>query len=341
MPPSAHPTPAQIDVSNDHEVDLAEFVQAVPLLEGWGVAVRDPVQEFRAMNANGGGKVLFHEFAGWALKAGLNIWRGRSASYKGPSESHRAALAKKHGSLDEARRATTSGQHPQQRGPAGASAGSGRRSGSALGALNSTSGLSALVHTLPTGRAERDREARAELFERLDVGGIGALSFANVDVGLRSLLDHQEPDEMAGPPADLTMTAIAQAFQAYAQIKDNGEHCVSKSSFRLFLCHLKWCDTQPTGTRANGVTNHGVRGQATLQPIANAPHAMSGGVGRSTGSLRRSRSIASRSMPATGLLSSKLRFAPRSSLGIATSMSCARLHPIGGSWPMFTAGELL
>jgi len=309
-------------------VDLAEFVQAVPLLEGWGVAVGDPVKEFRAMNTNGGGKVLFHEFAGWALKAGLDIWRGRSASYKGPPESYRAELAKKHGALDEARRTTSA----QQRGPPGTSS---RRSGSALGSLNSTCGFSALIHTLPTGRAERDREARAELFERLDVGGIGALSFANVDVGLRSLLDHQEPGEMARPPAGLPMIPIAQAFQAYAQTKDNGERYVSQNSFRLFLCHLKWCDTQPTG-RSNGV-----RGQTTLQPIANAPHAMSRGAGRSTGSLSRSRSMAVRSMPATGLLSSKLRFAPRSSLGIATSMSCARLHPIGGSWPMFTAGELL
>ena len=53
----------QIDTSGDRRLDLDEFEEALPLLAGWGVAVADPAREFAAIDLDGGGKVLFDEFA--------------------------------------------------------------------------------------------------------------------------------------------------------------------------------------------------------------------------------------------------------------------------------------
>jgi len=61
-----------IDSSGDGRLGADEFVQAVPLLQSWGVAgLDDPVESFRQMDADGGGMVLFDEFAHWALNQGV------------------------------------------------------------------------------------------------------------------------------------------------------------------------------------------------------------------------------------------------------------------------------
>jgi len=132
----------QIDVSDDQEVDIAEFIKAAPLLRSWGVEVDDPTQQFREMNTDGGGHVLFHEFAGWALRSGLDIWHGRSVygvQTRLPAI-QKAELAKKHAALGEARSIS---RRPRRRlttiSPTG------------LESLNLRSDVSALIHTLPTG----------------------------------------------------------------------------------------------------------------------------------------------------------------------------------------------
>eukprot|EP00947_MAST-08B_sp_MAST-8B-sp1_P000300 g300.t1 len=63
------------DVLNgdDRRIDEAEFVAAVPKLAGWGVEVSDPAAEFKAIDTNGGGQVLFDEFSAWALRRGLDL----------------------------------------------------------------------------------------------------------------------------------------------------------------------------------------------------------------------------------------------------------------------------
>ena len=43
-------------------------------MRDWGVAVRDASRAFREMDLNGGGVVLFNEFAQWALKQGNQIF---------------------------------------------------------------------------------------------------------------------------------------------------------------------------------------------------------------------------------------------------------------------------
>jgi Ca2+-binding EF-hand superfamily protein len=58
----------QVETGNDHRINLEEFKEAIPKLAEWGVKVDDAETEFKVVDANGGGLILFDEFADWALK---------------------------------------------------------------------------------------------------------------------------------------------------------------------------------------------------------------------------------------------------------------------------------
>jgi len=63
----------EIDSSDDHRVSYDEFVAALPKIATWGVKVKDPKAAFREIDKDGGGMILFDEFADWALKKQLDI----------------------------------------------------------------------------------------------------------------------------------------------------------------------------------------------------------------------------------------------------------------------------
>ena len=52
---------------------LLVFLQAVPLIETWGVKIPDPVATFQSIDTDHGGMILFAEFADWALKMSLGL----------------------------------------------------------------------------------------------------------------------------------------------------------------------------------------------------------------------------------------------------------------------------
>jgi len=60
-----------LDKSVDGRLGVDEFVQSASLLQSWGVVLEDPVASFAQMDADGGGMVLFDEFAHWALQQGV------------------------------------------------------------------------------------------------------------------------------------------------------------------------------------------------------------------------------------------------------------------------------
>lgn len=62
-----------IDSGEDYRIDLEEFKAAVPKIELWGFSVDDPDSAFAEIDANGGGQLLFDEFADWAIKKGLDL----------------------------------------------------------------------------------------------------------------------------------------------------------------------------------------------------------------------------------------------------------------------------
>lgn len=62
-----------VDTGDDNRIDLEEFKVAVPKIESWGVKIEDPDTIFAEIDENGGGQLLFNEFADWAIKKGLDL----------------------------------------------------------------------------------------------------------------------------------------------------------------------------------------------------------------------------------------------------------------------------
>ena len=63
----------RIDTGDDRRINLEEFKSAIPMIEGWGLKIEDPETDFNTIDTNGGGQILFDEFADWAIKKGLDL----------------------------------------------------------------------------------------------------------------------------------------------------------------------------------------------------------------------------------------------------------------------------
>jgi len=63
----------RIDLDSDRRITLDEFRQAVGQLKTWGVTVTNPASEFKSIDKNGGGFVLFDEFCDWAIPKALDV----------------------------------------------------------------------------------------------------------------------------------------------------------------------------------------------------------------------------------------------------------------------------
>lgn len=64
---------SRVDSGADARIDLKEFRAAVPKLQKWVGLIQNPDAEFKQMDKNGGGQVLFDEFVEWAFKRSLDI----------------------------------------------------------------------------------------------------------------------------------------------------------------------------------------------------------------------------------------------------------------------------
>ena len=64
---------ARVDTGDDNRVDRAEFARARPLIEKWVGPIDDYDAEFDKIDANGGGQILFDEFAEWAIAKSLAL----------------------------------------------------------------------------------------------------------------------------------------------------------------------------------------------------------------------------------------------------------------------------
>ncbi len=56
---------AAIDTSGDKRIEKAEFGASVDLVAKWGLAISDADATFKEIDVDGGGVVLFDEFADW------------------------------------------------------------------------------------------------------------------------------------------------------------------------------------------------------------------------------------------------------------------------------------
>ena len=64
---------SEIDVDGDRRVQISEFQKAVPIIESWGCKIPNPEADFRLIDKDGGGMILFGEFAEWALTKNLDL----------------------------------------------------------------------------------------------------------------------------------------------------------------------------------------------------------------------------------------------------------------------------
>jgi len=61
-----------IDSGDDNRIDFGEFEAVIPMLKEWGIHVEDARATFDEIDDNGGGQILFGEFAEWALEHDLD-----------------------------------------------------------------------------------------------------------------------------------------------------------------------------------------------------------------------------------------------------------------------------
>ncbi|XP_028397038.1 flagellar calcium-binding protein-like isoform X1 [Dendronephthya gigantea] len=54
-----------VDASKDSRIELIEFVNAEPEIKRWVGKINDAEEEFKKIDANGGGYILFDEFCNW------------------------------------------------------------------------------------------------------------------------------------------------------------------------------------------------------------------------------------------------------------------------------------
>ena len=214
----------QVDMSDDRRLDRREFELALPLLTSWGVKVADPDEEFRKIDLDGSGRVRFDEFAGWALAHDLDLTPGDTRDNVPLNElehnlASRHAGAAKHGEAPRPK-AVLKDVLP------------------GMLSLTPNVSLPALVFRLPCGRSELEKQARKELFAAFDSSGNGTLEPADVDAGMRALLD-AAGRAVVDPP----LPAIEFAFAAVARFRRPGERHVRPAEFRLLLCNLKWYST--------------------------------------------------------------------------------------------------
>ena len=66
---------SRLDCSSDRRLSHEEFINAVPVLQRWGVSLteEEAKTEFQIIDDNGGGYILFDEFIVWALQKNLDL----------------------------------------------------------------------------------------------------------------------------------------------------------------------------------------------------------------------------------------------------------------------------
>jgi hypothetical protein len=57
----------QIDTTGDGKISLEEFKKNIPLMKKWGVSISNPEAEFKLIDADSGGSILFREFSHYCI----------------------------------------------------------------------------------------------------------------------------------------------------------------------------------------------------------------------------------------------------------------------------------
>ena len=63
----------RVDTDDNFKIDLNEFKKALPTLEKWGVKITDPEAEFKRIDTNSSGNIMFEEFCDYAIQKNLDL----------------------------------------------------------------------------------------------------------------------------------------------------------------------------------------------------------------------------------------------------------------------------
>lgn len=263
-----------IDQEEDRRVDLEEFTAALPKLSAWGILIEEGEAEqvFSTIDSNDGGQVLFAEFCTWAIKQKLDLGEeandGEVKELTMTSEEKIRADFEKYdlngdGTIQREELAAVFAELNPEIGDAeldqilavadldkdgnvdykefvnwlfNKHAGREGATTKAVRKKIATSGVDweKINEKLPYERTPEAYQKRSELFSRFDPNGNGYLSLAEVDKGLRDVLELDEIFD-AKP-------AIMRAFQAAKNaVPDNGygPDYVQRKEFRILLQYLK------------------------------------------------------------------------------------------------------
>jgi Ca2+-binding EF-hand superfamily protein len=250
-----------IDTSDDRRITEDEFVNAVALVEKWGVKPEDPIETFQQIDANGGGAVLFDEFADWAIRQKLDLPDDDDAPDAGlgsgliaePQPTH----AKKSSSVSKASashvKQASSSSHIKQTSPSSshikqASSSSHIKQASSSSPKQQAASpkqpaspqyrkldWQAIAAKLPFKQTKEEAAKRKKLFSQFDPNGNGLLSLAEVEKGCRDVLHLHEAFDYK--------PVLMRAFQAAKSINQEGKRSnndfIEVSEFRLLLLYIR------------------------------------------------------------------------------------------------------
>lgn len=63
----------RVDSSDDFKVNLEEFKKAIPTLNKWGIKIENPAAEFKSIDKNNTGSIMFDEFCEYAIHKNLDL----------------------------------------------------------------------------------------------------------------------------------------------------------------------------------------------------------------------------------------------------------------------------
>lgn len=201
----------EIDSSKDHKITPDEFAAAAAIVGKWGLPIADPAATFKEIDHDGGGVILFDEFAHWAIKQRLKV--------EGSDDVERAGAGS--GLISDSLKSA-------------AVKGSQRKSAPAATPQKKDVDWNKVAQKLPWGTDEKSTIARKLLFRQFDPNGNGLLSLAEVDKGVVD----------TGLADVICKSVIMRAFQAAKGENQSGNKAqnddyIDYSEFRTLLLYLR------------------------------------------------------------------------------------------------------
>jgi len=207
----------EIDTSDDRKLDMDEFKKGCKIL-GETISGSEAEKEFKGMDKNGGGSVLFDEFCVWIAKRQV----GGVKKVSGPTAEQRKATRDSAKKKKAAKGGSTPGGRGTPKGgrgtPKGRRGAPGAKNGGRTDAADAPTAEDTAALSMP------DKATRMAAFKKMDFNGNGALSLAEIDKAVLALY-----------PSFNHKPALMRAYKAADK---TGDGFIGRKEFRLLLEYL-------------------------------------------------------------------------------------------------------